>query len=304
MALPEVSSAPQISDYNLAISKDSRKSSGIGQPSDGQWNYVDAWNQARMSQYNNDYNFWLWQQQAEYNSPSNQVARLKAAGLNPNFNSIDGTGNLGSMPTSSANMSPSIGSNRARMRQANTQAILGSVNATLNAIGEGVSSLSKLSDLPPLESLGAYRKLLLNSAYNKQYGQELDNLNKLINALFQGEMAGLDTSGVKGIMYPMGVVTDRTTPDYMAYDPEYGPKMQLMKQQLSNLGIDYDIKNLVKDCKQYYRDNIQPNEKEVLEGKSGMAAAGKVIKKIADGNTSDLSFSEMLMAIVVVALSR
>lgn len=287
---------------SVITSRKDRLAAGVGHPADTP--YVDAYNQAAMAQYNNAYNYWLWQQQAEYNSPSNQVARLKAAGLNPNFNSIDGTGNLGSMPTSSASMSPSIGSNRARMRQANTQAILGSVNATLNAIGEGVGTLSKLSDLPPLESLGTYRKLLLNSAYNKQYGQELDNLNKLITALFQGELAGLDTSGVKGIGYPMGVIVDDKSPDHMSYDPEYGPKLQILKQQLANLGIDYDIKNLVKDCKQYYRDHIQPNEKAVLEGKVGMASAGKVIKKIAEGNTSGLTFSEMLMAVVVLALSR
>lgn len=301
MALSEVSSAPQMSDFNLVFSKDSRQAAGI--PRDNT-QYIDAYNQARMAEYNNAYNFWLWQQQAEYNNPSNQVARLKAAGLNPNFNSIDGTGNLGSMPTSSAGISPSIGANRARMRQANTQAILGSVNATLNAIGQGVDTLSKLSDLPPLESLGTYRRLLLNSAYNRQYGEELSNLNKLISALFQGEMAGLDTSGIKGISYPMGVETDSSSPSSMSYDPEHGPKLQLMKQQLANLGIDYDIKNIVKDCKKYYRDNQQKLEKEILEGKSGMATAGKTIKMIAEGNTSDLTFSQMLMAILVIALSR
>lgn len=72
---------------------------------------VDTANQAQLAQYNNEYNYWLWKQQAEYNSPKSQVSRLKEAGLNPNFNAIEGTGNLTGMPQSQASLSPVMGSN-------------------------------------------------------------------------------------------------------------------------------------------------------------------------------------------------
>ena len=88
-SLPEVSSAPQL---NYIASRSQRVANNVGR------DYIDAFNQAQMAKYNNEYNYWLWQQQAEYNSPSNQVQRLLDAGLNPNYNSIEGAGNLSNSP--------------------------------------------------------------------------------------------------------------------------------------------------------------------------------------------------------------
>lgn len=46
----------------------------------------------------------LWREQAAYNTPANQVARLRDAGLNPNlFYSQGNTGNMTSAPTMQAN---------------------------------------------------------------------------------------------------------------------------------------------------------------------------------------------------------
>lgn len=51
----------------------------------------------------NDANVALWREQAAYNTPANQVARLRAAGLNPNlFYSQGDPGNMSSSPTMKA----------------------------------------------------------------------------------------------------------------------------------------------------------------------------------------------------------
>ena len=70
-------------ELNLVQSKKERKARGVD------FDYMDSYNQGEMTRYNNEYNYWLWQQQAEYNSPAQQRARLEAAGLNPNYNSVD-----------------------------------------------------------------------------------------------------------------------------------------------------------------------------------------------------------------------
>lgn len=53
-----------------------------------------------QAQYENDYNEKMWNLQNEYNSPSAQMARYKAAGLNPNLIYSQGSsGNASSAPT-------------------------------------------------------------------------------------------------------------------------------------------------------------------------------------------------------------
>lgn len=281
-----MAAAPQ---PNLVTSMSDRVKRGIGR------NYVDAYNQLQMAQYNNAYNYWLWQQQAEYNSPSNQVQRLREAGLNPNFNSIEGTGNLGSMPTSSGSITPSIGRNRA----ATVGNIISSVNALIGGIGEGVDSLSKLKDIPTLDALQDYRKMLSNIIHLEGYGKELKNMNLLFDTLLKGEFAGVDTSGIVGFNYPMGVITGDKSPDIMFYDPEYGVSLKSAQQKLKNLGLDYDIKELVKAAKSFYNERIQPNEAAKSQGAAGMAALGRFIQKIDNGES--MSWRDWIAFILAAA---
>ena len=70
--------------------------SGAGQDAANEANLeaVEAANQANIQ---------LWREQAAYNTPANQVARLRAAGLNPNlFYSQGDSGNMSSAPTMKA----------------------------------------------------------------------------------------------------------------------------------------------------------------------------------------------------------
>lgn len=50
-------------------------------------------NSRQLASYQNDLNMQSWQKQQDYNTPANQMARFKAAGLNPNL--IYGQGNPG-----------------------------------------------------------------------------------------------------------------------------------------------------------------------------------------------------------------
>lgn len=66
---------------------------GINWASQGNMNKkTREWNQ-RMMNYQNNWNYELWKQQNEYNSPANQMKRFKEAGLNPHL--IYGKGESG-----------------------------------------------------------------------------------------------------------------------------------------------------------------------------------------------------------------
>lgn len=137
-AMAEITQVSASPNMDVVMSPSGRRSAGIGR------NYVDAYNEAQIAKYNNDYNYWLWQQQAQYNDPVAQVARLRNAGLNPNFNAIDGTGNLNSIPSSSASMTPSIRSNQ--LKTAGT--MFDGLNEVVGAIGTTLDNMSKLTSLP------------------------------------------------------------------------------------------------------------------------------------------------------------
>lgn len=143
-----ISASTPAPELNQILSKDARKAAGIGDY------YIDTYNDSQLAKYNNEYNYWLWQQQTDYNSPANQVARLKEAGLNPNFNSIDGTGNASSMPTSNANYRSDIYSKELAQAQTGIQAF----NTLLTAIGQGVSAYSKIQNTP--QNTRAYLDLM------------------------------------------------------------------------------------------------------------------------------------------------
>lgn len=304
MPLPEVSSAPQL---DIITNIPSSYEKEVSLP------YVDAYNQAAMAKYNNEYNYWLWKQQIEYNSPANQVARLKEAGLNPNFNSIDGTGNASSIPASSGSISPSVGRNVAQR----TQNIISTASTILSAFSTGLNAVSVLSDTPPLSKLPEYRNTLFQIGKQTLKGKELDNYKRLVDSIVETYMAG-------GRQLPMtledeagnviGEVSDTPfaithpdqgiggivfEPDKMIARTKAEADVSLLNQRLRNLGLDFDIKNLVKAAKSYYNKEIQPHEAEKAKGLAGTASFGQLINKVANGES--LSFNEIIAAILALA---
>lgn len=136
----DFNSAPQL---KIPTTRQERKDLGIGEY------YVDSYIEGQTAQYNNQYNAWLLNQQLEYNSPKNQVERLKEAGLNPNFNSIDGTGNMSPVnATSNASIKPNVVQNTNQAIATYVQA----ANTMLGLFSDGVRKFSDITggtmDLP------------------------------------------------------------------------------------------------------------------------------------------------------------
>ena len=149
--LPDYSTAPSLEDRQV-YSPRARKEAGVSS------SYVDQYNDSQLAQYNNEYNYWLWQQQAEYNSPANQMARAREAGLNPNVVAGNvSSGNLSSTPESKANYKSHIFENK--MQAVNTG--INAFNSVINAVKDGVQSVSQLSGIPM--DIANYRRLLNSS---------------------------------------------------------------------------------------------------------------------------------------------
>lgn len=235
-------------ELNLVQSKKERKARGVD------FDYMDSYNQGEIVRYNNEYNYWLWQQQAEYNSPAAQRARLEAAGLNPNFNSVD-SGNLGSIPSSSGSITPSVGKNRA-LRQ---QMYVDSFNALVKSIGEGVSSVSKLSGIP--NDVPAYRRMLKEYMGNKVGTSQVEYMLKQIEAVFKSKTElGIDLGWQFGSNKPDGSIVP-TSPDW-----EKSPLFQ-------NLGLKNEDLNWLVKLRQYDFNNTKPAELKSIQERARQIGA-------------------------------
>ncbi len=235
-------------ELNLVQSKGERKRRGVD------FDYMDSYNQGEITRYNNEYNYWLWQQQAEYNSPAQQRARLEAAGLNPNYNSVD-SGNLGSIPSSSGSITPSVGKNRA-LRQ---QMYVDSFNALVKSIGEGVSDVSKLSGIP--NDISGYRRLLKEYMFNKTGSAQMDYILKRIEAVFKSKTElGMDLGWSFGGIGPDGY-SKSVFPDW-----EKSPVFQ-------NLGLKNDDLNWLVKLREYDFNNTKPAELKSIQERARQIGA-------------------------------
>ena len=168
---------------------------------------ADTWNEYAMAKYNNDYNYWLLQQQQQYNSPEEQVKRLRAAGLNPNFNSIEGAGNTNfSMATSTRGLSSNVGS----LGNQQLGLMLNAFNSTLGAIAQGVDMTSKLSHLP--SDIKKYREALTNSEFYKSLSSkrqyEIQNMLAAFEATLMGQQIEAPFDGWISDIGPAKMVGD------------------------------------------------------------------------------------------------
>lgn len=245
MPTSQLSGAPEL---NLVQSKGERKRRGVG------FEYMDSFNQGEMTRYNNEYNYWLWQQQAEYNSPAQQRARLEAAGLNPNYNSVD-SGNLGSIPSSSGSITPSIGKNRALSQQM----YVDTFNALIKSIGEGVSSVSKISGIP--DDIPTYRRLLTQYMGNNAQSAEYNKILKSIEAVWKSKTE-------LGIDVPLLI-------------PGYGENGDIWMQNadwknsplFQNLGLKNDDLNWLVKLRQFDFNNTKPEELKVIQERARQIGA-------------------------------
>lgn len=239
----------------------------VNQWSDRQWNNASDWklsaasaradavNQLNMAQYNNEYNAWLWRMQTEYNSPENQVARLKAAGLNPNFNSIEGAGNASSP-------SPSTGSLKSNF--------LGSYQASISAraqkLNEINSVVSAFNDLVKNigQGLDMYKTYVNTPSGPSMYRSDLNTLlhNRAASSSFDATLKEVLTS------IAIGEERYSNSPLGLAYLGDFGARAwqsQIAQQKFDNLKADKDLKDITFKLKQYENNELQPKQARKLE---------------------------------------
>lgn len=272
-----LASAPQL---DIISNRKERTGAHIGSA------YVDAANQARMTEYNNEYNYWLWKQQAEYNSPLEQRRRLEAAGLNPNFNSVD-SGNLGSMPTSSGSVSPSVGKNSAAAMQNN----INTFNALVKSIGEGVSDVSKIAALP--DDIGAYRKMIRQFMGHRTQAAEYDKILRSIETIFKGKTE-------LGIDMPLVVEGYGPNGDPWVHTADWTNSPLFSNLGLKNEDLDWLIK-----LRKFDYSQMKPAELKVLQERATQIAnAAGLTKQQSDvygalvGTKIGATIAPLLLALV------
>lgn len=133
----------------------------------------------RMMQKQMNYNTEMWNKQNEYNSPTSQVARLKAAGLNPYLMMSGSNGNLGSASSvNSANMASSSGN--PNMQAYNPQSAIDTgVNAVGGAIANYVANKKAEGELAKMEfekSMMDMQLKLLSEDYKTKAAENAERL--------------------------------------------------------------------------------------------------------------------------------
>lgn len=244
-----LSSAPAL---GTITSPSQRRQSHIG------INYVDAYNEAQIAKYNNDYNYWLWQQQMSYNTPAAQRKRLEEAGLNPNYQSVD-SGNVSTIPSSQGHITPSVGKNTYQ----GAAVAVNSFNALLDGIKKGVQTTSELSGIPA--DIQGYRRILRNIAFKDLQSKDFEQMLKMIDAIWQARSKlGISLAGA-GWELP-----DNSSGETYGVSPDWerSPEFQKLLEGVSNLQLkNEDLEWLIK-LKEYDLENIKPAEKSVLESRA------------------------------------
>lgn len=247
---------PGSPDYpNLITSGYERRAAGIGRA------YVDEYNQMLTNQYNNAYNYWLWQQQMEYNSPASQMARYLEAGLNPHYQTVEG-GNAQRTPESSAQV-------RGNVRQNQLNAISTGVQVATSIaslVTQGITSLTKVASLPA--SISAYRKLLNQALGNKVEGSGLGNLLKRLDAFKEGNTLGM-------LEWQDGLpIMERGL-----YDPT-APFWRSQKYGADLLKARYVYQDLATQILEWKGNNLLPQQLENMKAQWEYLTAGTNLRNI------------------------
>lgn len=215
MSLQPITNAPQ---PNLAFSRKQTGDAGVAYGFEGEYN------ETQMAKYNNEFNYWLWQQQAQYNSPAEQMQRAKEAGLNPNV--IAGnvsSGNLSNIPHSNGRVSGNAISNRLQLANVG----INSFNALLKAIGEGVDSTSKISGIP--DDISTYRYLLTQNQTAGVRGKLLDNILKNVEQARLAYLGGASPSEIGSMGLPSYML------NFKGYDDRNFPLWEFKDSQLKKM---------------------------------------------------------------------
>ncbi len=182
-----------------------------------------------LAKYQFDLNMQAWHQQNQYNSPASQVARLQAAGLNPQLAYGSNAGNASSVPQYEAPHMEAYQGNAKDMAQIMNLMPIAQLNQ--------LTAQTRLIDAQTEKE-----KQLAKEAGTRTEGMSYDNVYKKERAAFAGNLASLE---------------------YMMKQNDYslqGINMKLVDAQLQTQSAEAAIKNI----QQLYADEMTQAELEVL----------------------------------------
>lgn len=245
--------SPQVP--HLVFNREQRLNAGVGILG------TDDYNNASMQMYNNAYNYWLWQEQMKYNSPAAQVQRLKEAGLNPNFNSIDGTGNAGSIPTASGGYQSTYGQKHLQAISTGVQVATG----LATAVSKGVQALKTFATTP--KAIGFYRGLLTRIMGNRYEGSNIANMLNDLELKATGKLMGIDSFG------------DSLESDYghVNYDAPFWVKKY---GEASFINARAKYQDLLNQVKEWEKDSYNPQKLANLKATYGNIVAGTELRNL------------------------
>lgn len=174
---------------------------------------------ARLANQQNAYNFNMWQQMNSYNNPSEQVKRLKAAGLNPNFmGSNISAGNVASSAAPSADLANQVSPITPEAGASVASAIIEGKNAETNAKNaeteaKNADTNAKNAETNRLRQEVDARLAVLEGEVKKEqkefiYQQRLNAEEELNNIVDMGEKIREESKGQKEINRNLKVVAD------------------------------------------------------------------------------------------------
>lgn len=265
--------------------------------------FTDNYINAQMAKYNNDYNYFLWQQQAMYNSPAEQVKRLKEAGLNPNYNAIEGAGNLKDTPSSKADIHSSAGASG----RENMALTLNYVNSILDAVKKGVETTSQIASLP--SDIAFYRESISQQMKDTTAGKQLDNWLKNLEAVSKGYYElGIDTAGINRPSFipyrgSRGVELPEIYPQFSngpfggsvatSFFPEDAPKLQSIQAQNAYRNVMTGVNSLLGELRSGQVD-INSQQLQNLKQQWRILNADADFRKWTNGSTIGASIARIL----------
>lgn len=201
-----------------------------------------------LAKYNNTYNYNLWKEQMQYNSPVEQRKRLEAAGLNPNYNSVDS----GNISLASPSQIPSNLSNSMSVADKKAQLRLASLNQITEMVSSFVRNLSNLSGIPQsvTNTRAVLRDLLDTDVIFRR--------SKAFKAFLDSYKTAIDDFGVD---LQNGFVTS-ITPDggdvLLRRSPGLGEDYSLLRNE--SMKLQNDVRSIEAELKRYDLDNLKPAE--------------------------------------------
>lgn len=203
----------------------------------------------KLARYSADFQRQMIQEQNEYNSPVSQMARYKEAGLNPNliYGQIEEGNQSETAKYSAPEVKPLVGGN--------TSSIIA------NAITDYMNMRLHKADLD-------LKRQQLENMKEEQFRIRAERHSQDIKNRWESVLYGYDPGLVKMVGEDDSI---RGSVGFKRYDQELKSIESLTSYrdaQKAYINIQKEVAGLTKQEKEYYKDNIQPLMKEIMDKRS------------------------------------